>query len=78
MKTPVKELLETIKVFDSIEELKYWIEMRGEKLYEKKEKKVMVEFALFHSRRMRAAQQTDNEFYAKQSLDIFPNNQEDL
>ena len=30
-----------------------------------------VKFALFHANRMRVAYQTDSEFYAKQSLQIF-------
>ena len=32
---------------------------------------LLVKFALFHSNRMRVAYQTDSEFYAKQSLQIF-------
>jgi hypothetical protein len=32
---------------------------------------LLIKFALFHANRMRGANQTDSEFYAKQSLQIF-------
>lgn len=32
---------------------------------------LVLKFALFHSKRMQYANQQDNEFYAKQSLEIF-------
>jgi hypothetical protein len=32
---------------------------------------LVIKFALFHARRMRGAYQTDSDFYAKQSLQIF-------
>jgi len=32
---------------------------------------LIIRFALFHTRRMRSANQSDSDFYAKQSLKIF-------
>jgi hypothetical protein len=34
--------------------------------------KLLIKFALFHAKRMKGANQTDSDFYAKQSLKIFP------
>lgn len=33
--------------------------------------KLLIKFALFHAKRMKGANQTDSDFYAKQSLKIF-------
>jgi hypothetical protein len=32
---------------------------------------LIIKFALFHAKRMRLGQQTDSEFYVKQSMEIF-------
>lgn len=32
---------------------------------------LILKFALFHSRRMNGAYQSDNEYYVKQSMEIF-------
>lgn len=34
-------------------------------------KELIIKFALFHSKRMRGVEQTDGEYYVKQSMDIF-------
>jgi hypothetical protein len=44
----------------------------NEKIYKMEwTEELVIKFALFHAQRMRGAYQTDNEFYAEQSMQIF-------